>query len=173
MSPSSKGLEASLKSLTISDRDQITHNASLVAESWEDEEEATSPPNASDADEAAAPRKASSIPSAPPPTPISPSARRGDVAWGDFPSKYSPQPSVGRSSPAQASASHRPEKSTVTAGRMIAGALGVKTPKRSEEARAYERAVREKESKRISREREERKVEEERRQQARRQVWED
>lgn len=56
---------------------------------------------------------------------------------------------------------------------MIAGALGVKSPRRSDEARAYERAVREKESKRIMKEREERKTEEERRQQARRQVWED
>jgi hypothetical protein len=56
---------------------------------------------------------------------------------------------------------------------MIAGALGVKAPKRSDEAKAYEKAVREKESKRIAREREERKEEEERRQQARRQVWED
>lgn len=56
---------------------------------------------------------------------------------------------------------------------MIAGALGMKPLKRNEEARAYERAIREKESKRIARELEERKAAEERRQQASRQVWDD
>ncbi|KAL8787161.1 MAG: hypothetical protein Q9213_002377 [Squamulea squamosa] len=179
MSSSSKGkqgIETSLKSLNISNQDRIQPNARPVAESWEDEneeEEAAASPSSNssdDVDETATPRY---VPSAPPPTPISPSARKGDTAWGDFPLTYSPQSSIGRSSPAQATPSHRPEKSTATAGRMIAGALGVKAPKRSEEAKAYERAVREKESKRIAREREERKEEEERRQQARRQVWED
>ncbi|KAL8770076.1 MAG: hypothetical protein Q9209_004114 [Squamulea sp. 1 TL-2023] len=177
MTTSSKGkqgIETSLKSLNISDKDRLQPNTRPVAESWEDdedEEEAASSSNSSDdVDETATPRY---IPSAPPPTPISPSARKGDTAWGDFPSTYSPQSPNGRSSSAQATPSHRPEKSTATAGRMIAGALGVKAPKRSEEARAYDRAVREKESKRVAKEREERKEEEERRQQARRQVWED
>ncbi len=55
---------------------------------------------------------------------------------------------------------------------MIAGALGVKAPKRSEESRAYEHAVREKESKRLAKQREEQKMEEKRRQQAYNQVWE-
>ncbi|KAL8906751.1 MAG: hypothetical protein Q9171_006144 [Xanthocarpia ochracea] len=168
---SRSGIQTSLESLTISDKDRTRPNAHPVAESWEEEEEAASSSVSSDdADETATPHY---IPSAPPPTPISPSARKSGTAWGDFPSAYSPEPSIGRSSPAQASPSHRPEKSTATAGRMIAGALGVKAPKKSEEARAYERAVREKESKRIARERDERKMEEERRQQARRQVWED
>ncbi|KAL8805299.1 MAG: hypothetical protein Q9182_002067 [Xanthomendoza sp. 2 TL-2023] len=161
-----------LKSLTISDEDRPRPTSPAVAESWEDEEgeeEATS----SDNGEPTIPGQSSSVPSAPPPTPISPSARRGDTAWGEFPSTYSPQPFGGRSSPSQASALQRPEKSTATAGRMIAGALGVKAPKRSEEAKAYERAVREKEVKRVAREREERKKEEERKQQARREVWDD
>ena len=56
---------------------------------------------------------------------------------------------------------------------MIAGALGLKTPKKSEEAQAYERAAREKELRKMAKEREERKAEDDRRQQARRQVWED
>lgn len=164
------GITDSLESLDISEKDRTRPNGRPVADSWEDEEDAASSASSDDAGETGTPRY---IPSAPPPTPISPSARRADTAWGEFPSVYSPQSSVGRSNPAQATTSHRPEKSTATAGRMIAGALGVKTPKRSEEAKAYERAVREKESKRIARERDERKMEEERRQQARRQVWED
>ena len=165
------GIETSLESLEISQKDPKRHNARIVAESWEDEEDAASSSASSDdADGTITPR---STPGAPPPTPISPSARRGDTTWGDFPSTYSPQSLVGRSSPAQAPISHRPEKSTATAGRMIAGALGVKTPKKSEEARAYERAIREKESKKIARERDEQKLEEEKREQARRQIWED
>ncbi|KAI4263733.1 MAG: hypothetical protein L6R42_001129 [Xanthoria sp. 1 TBL-2021] len=161
------GIAASLESLDISEKDRTRPNGRPVADSWEDEEDAAS---SASSDDAGTPR---CIPNAPPPTPISPSARRVDTAWGEFPSVYSPQSSVGRSNPAQAITSLRPEKSTATAGRMIAGALGVKTPKTSEEAKAYERAVREKESKRIARERAERKMEEEGRQQARRQVWED
>ncbi|KAI4100905.1 MAG: hypothetical protein LQ339_005330 [Xanthoria mediterranea] len=174
MSPSNKGKEgvaASLESLDISEKDPTQFNDRPVADSWEDEEDAaSSSASADNADETSAPRY---IPSAPPPTPISPSAQRADTAWGEFPSVYSSQSSVGRSNPAQATTSHRPEKSTATAGRLIAGALGMKSPKRSEEAKAYERAIREKESKRIVRERDERNTEEERRQQARRQVWED
>ncbi|CAL8584757.1 hypothetical protein XPA_010343 [Xanthoria parietina] len=174
MSPSNKGKEgvaASLEALDISEKHPTKLNDRPVADSREDEEDAgSSSASADNADETSAPRY---IPSAPPPTPISPSAQRADTAWGEFPSVYSSQSSVGRSNPAQATTSHRPEKSTATAGRLIAGALGVKSPKRSEEAKAYERAIREKESKRIARERDERNTEEERRQQARRQVWED
>ncbi|KAL8673156.1 MAG: hypothetical protein Q9168_002420 [Polycauliona sp. 1 TL-2023] len=173
MSPSNKGkqaIETSLESLDISKTASKQPNAHRpVAESWEDEEDVASS-SGDDADKTAASR---SVPSAPPPTPISPSARKADTAWGDFPSTYSPQSPVGRSGPAPASSSHRPEKSTATAGRMIAGALGVKAPKKTEEGRAYEKAVRDNESKRIARERDERKMEEEKRQQARRQVWED
>ncbi|KAL8997520.1 MAG: hypothetical protein Q9169_003215 [Polycauliona sp. 2 TL-2023] len=171
-STSRPGIETSLESLDISKTTRTQPNARPVAESWEDEEDAASSPASSDeADKTATSR---SVPDAPPPTPISPSARRANTEWGEFPSTYTPQSPGGRSGPSQVSASsHRPEKSTATAGRMIAGALGVKAPQKSEEARAYEKAVREKESKRIARERDERSMEEERRQQARRQVWED
>ncbi|KAL8739077.1 MAG: hypothetical protein Q9181_000259 [Wetmoreana brouardii] len=165
-----QGIEASLKSLDLSGKDQRRPKVAPVADSWEDVEAASSS-DSSDS-EAANPCNESSVPGAPPPTPISPSTRSG-AAWGEFPSAYSSP--VGRthgSSPAQ-SPSSRPEKSTAAAGRMIAGALGVKAPKRSEEERAYERAIREKELKRISREREERKTEEERQVQARKQIWED
>ncbi|PGG95099.1 hypothetical protein AJ79_10266 [Helicocarpus griseus UAMH5409] len=56
---------------------------------------------------------------------------------------------------------------------MIAGALGIRAPKRTEEQRAYDRAMREKEAKRREREREAeaaRRREEER---AKAAVWED
>ena len=65
----------------------------------------------------------------------------------------------------------RPEKSTATANRIIAGALGQKVPKMTEEGRAYERAVREKEKKRIVREKEERVRVEREVEEAKRSVW--
>lgn len=56
---------------------------------------------------------------------------------------------------------------------MIAGALGVRAPKKTEEARAYDKAVKEKELKRREKEREAGKKEEEERRKAREAVWED
>ena len=48
----------------------------------------------------------------------------------------------------------RPEKTDAVAKRMIAGALGVKAPKKTEEQKAYDRAIRENEIKRRNQERE-------------------
>jgi hypothetical protein len=71
-----------------------------------------------------------------------------------------------------ARAGARPEKTTAVAGRMIAGALGVRAPKKTEEARAYDKAVKEKELKRREKEREAVNKEEEERRKAREAVWE-
>ncbi|KAI4161168.1 MAG: hypothetical protein L6R39_000128 [Caloplaca ligustica] len=161
---SPSGMEASLDSLSITGEDKKRVRAGPVVDSWEDDEPPSSSTN-SDSETGARP-------DAPPPTPISPSARTG-AAWGEFPPMYSSPCGRSHVGGQPQSPSARPEKSTAAAGRMIAGALGVKAPTKSEEARAYERAIREKESKRISKERGERKTEEERRQRARRQIWED
>jgi len=67
----------------------------------------------------------------------------------------------------------RPEKTTASAARMIAGALGVKAPKRTEEQRQYDKAVREKEMKRKEREKEEKKQEEAQRERAKAAIWDD
>lgn len=67
---------------------------------------------------------------------------------------------------------HRPEKQIAVAGRLIAGALGVKAPPKSEEARAYERVIREQEKKRLAKEREGRRVEAEEAERAKRDIWE-
>lgn len=70
----------------------------------------------------------------------------------------------------------RQEKQVATASRLIAGALGVRAPKRTEEQRAYDRAVREREQKRLDEERaeraERRRVEAEK-EKAKASVWED
>ena len=67
----------------------------------------------------------------------------------------------------------RPEKTTAVAGRMIAGALGVRAPKRSEEEREYDRAMREKERKRRAEEKERERRENEDREARKKAVWDD
>jgi len=67
------------------------------------------------------------------------------------------------------SSDKRPEKSAAAASRLIAGALGVRAPKMTQEQREYEKAVREKERKR--REEEKQRAKEEERKIAA--VWED
>lgn len=70
--------------------------------------------------------------------------------WGRVPSTNTTTPSRDRDG-----ARARPEKQTAVASRLIAGALGIRAPKRTEEQRAYDRAVKEKEIKRRNKEREE------------------
>ncbi|CAI4211333.1 unnamed protein product [Parascedosporium putredinis] len=48
----------------------------------------------------------------------------------------------------------RPEKTDAVARRMIAGALGVKAPKQTEEQKAYDRAIKEQARKKKEEERE-------------------
>jgi hypothetical protein len=67
----------------------------------------------------------------------------------------------------------RPEKTTAVAGRLIAGALGVRAPKRTEEEREFDRAMREKERKRRNEEREREKKEAEEREARKKAVWDD
>jgi hypothetical protein len=137
-----------------------------VADSWEDEalsdlaaeDDQKQEPHAKkmpseDADRP--PRTA--LPKAPPPTPVSPRTNTPD--WdsqgsSDFRDER-----------------RRPEKSTAVAGRLIAGALGVKAPKKTEEQRAYERSVKEQEIRRRNREKEQREEERLEDEKARASVW--
>ena len=129
-------------------------------------------------------------PSAPPPTPMSPTMARSRPAdFGAFDSSLSTSKSSQRRPPgasppsdgmmSSASTSKRstsdvrPEKTTASAARMIAGALGVRAPKRTEEQRQYDKAVREKEMKRKEREKEEKKREEAEREKAKAAMWDD
>lgn len=67
----------------------------------------------------------------------------------------------------------RPEKTTAVAGRLIAGALGVRAPKRTDEEREFDRAMREKERKRRNEEREREKRETEEREARKKAIWDD
>jgi len=55
---------------------------------------------------------------------------------------------------------------------MIAGALGLRAPRRTEEQRAYDRAIQEKEMKKREREREGEKRKKEEEERAKKAVWE-
>ncbi|CAI7634384.1 unnamed protein product [Penicillium pancosmium] len=112
-----------------------------VADSWEDETTSDDEP-ASQGDAARSPAEG---PLDPPPTPISPQTSN---LWAD--TGRSGSPAAGQRDP-----NRRPEKQTAVAGRLIAGALGIRAPKRTEEQRAYDRSVKEQEIKRRNREREE------------------
>lgn len=67
----------------------------------------------------------------------------------------------------------RPEKQTAVANRMIAGALGIRAPKRTEEQRAYDRAMREKEAKRREREKELENMRRKEEEKAKAAIWEE
>jgi hypothetical protein len=67
----------------------------------------------------------------------------------------------------------RPEKTTAVAGRMIAAGLGVRAPKRTEEEKEFDRAMREKERKRRAEEKEKEKRETEEREKRKKAVWDD
>ncbi|POS80577.1 hypothetical protein DHEL01_v201039 [Diaporthe helianthi] len=115
-----------------------------VADSWEDEDvssdtetetERTNNPAASEGDPHGT--------SAPPPTPVTPSYSQGTFVSTDPTGGY--HISTGPSGGAPAA---RPEKTDAVARRLIAGALGMRAPKLSEEQKNYDKAVREKERKR-------------------------
>ncbi|UQC89437.1 uncharacterized protein CLUP02_14968 [Colletotrichum lupini] len=146
-----------------------------VADSWEDEDVDED----DDEEEEEAVKPQSDGAKAPPPTPISPTYNAADRS---FPNPYGSVDSVagagassggGSSGQDAASSRPRPEKTDAVARRMIASALGVKVPRMTEEQRAYDKAVKEKERKR----REEEKAAEKRRledaEKAKVAIWED
>lgn len=110
-------------------------------------------------------------PQPPPPTPASPTPF-------DFPdnSPYGAARSrldSGVSATDPGRLDKRPEKTTAVAGRLIAGALGVRAPRRTEEEREFDRAMREKERKRRTEEKEREKRETAEREARKKAVWDD
>lgn len=101
----------------------------------------------------------------PPPTPISPQTSH---PWGPASASASAAPATSPGGSAR-----RPEKQTAVAGRLIAGALGIRAPKRTEEQRAYDRAMKEQEIKRRNREREDQAKVKEEEEKLKNSVWTD
>ncbi|KAM7196384.1 hypothetical protein V8F20_007043 [Naviculisporaceae sp. PSN 640] len=165
-----------------------------VADSWEDEDVSSSeseheqdPATASTSKDGSS----SAGTSAPPPTPMSPTYgsqrpfsptglgaqsfdRKPTAAAGPY--YDGPADSFGPSGVSVAGdrdTRARPEKTDAVARRMIAASLGLKAPKLTEEQKAYDRAIREKEKRRKEEERALQKKREEEAAKAKQAVWED
>jgi hypothetical protein len=184
-STSASALHSSLDKLAISSPEiqapRVLTNSIEVAESWED-----STTNAE-----SAPATATipiSTPSPPPPTPASPTVKTKTSA---FSSPYSTLPPYGMSSSveepgAAGSASRnqtsgrsagdpdkRPEKTTSTAARLIAAGLGQRAPKRTEEERKYDQAMRIQEKKKRDAAKAEEQKKKDDLEKAKKSMWED
>lgn len=135
-----------------------------ISESWEDEELGNS---GDETDRPLSPQQSADYPSAPPPTPISPSS--------SFPRETFVSPyGFGTGGTADVRTERiRPEKTDAVAKRMIAGALGVRAPKKTEEQKAYDRAIKEKEIKRRNQEKEAAAKAREETEKAKAAVWDD
>jgi len=163
-----QALESSLKTLSLNPRPSKSSTSfkekQPVSESWEDEELENS---GDETDRPLSPQQSASYPSAPPPTPISPPksfSRDAFVSPYGFGTDGASDPRPERA---------RPEKTDAVAKRLIAGALGVKAPKKTEEQRAYDRAIKEKEMKRRNQEKEAAAKAQEEAARAKTAVWED
>lgn len=137
-----------------------------VADSWEDED--ISSDSETETDVKSDPDGHPAGTAAPPPTPISPTYNKSSQ-----PSASSTSGGYHTTSDSPLSPTARPEKTDAVARRMIAGALGLRAPRQTEEQKAYDKAIREKERKR----REEEKAAEAKKQEeaakARAAIWED
>ncbi|OIW31773.1 hypothetical protein CONLIGDRAFT_641556 [Coniochaeta ligniaria NRRL 30616] len=149
-----------------------------VADSWEDE--SLSSDSESDTDQPSSSRDASGMKDvdegtqAPPPTPISPTYNNAaGRPFSPITASYSSSVPVSSTADGPSSPAKRPEKTDAVARRMIAAGLGLKVPKQTEEQKAYDRAVREKERKRRQQEKEEQKKKEAELEKARQAIWED
>ncbi|KAJ9613746.1 uncharacterized protein PV06_10050 [Exophiala oligosperma] len=159
-----------------------------VVDSWEDDDDLSSPDDGAvtplDGTEPSLKSVAERDPALkpPPPTPISPPPGASEqymnwqpaqVLGGGRPKPYSPaSPSTPTGSDRERD-QRRPEKTTAAASRMIAAGLGMKVPKKTEEQRQYDRAIREQEARRKTREKEDREREREADEKLKAAVWDD
>ncbi|MCJ1338174.1 hypothetical protein MMC09_003459 [Bachmanniomyces sp. S44760] len=162
--------KSSMKPTDISKPKSKSKSKAPIADSWE--EEASSSSDSDTASPIADLKTTNDYPRAPPPTPLSPRNR----GWDSFESPYAPIKNTGRGGTVTPPRSNfdpstRPEKTNAVAGRMIAGALGVRAPKKSDEQRAYEKAVRDKELRRRDAEKENRRRDNEEAERAKSAAW--
>lgn len=176
-------LQKSLSKLSLSSSTAptVTHTKSQkplskqkIADSWEDDDGSSS-----DSEPGLSLQVPKVLPIAPPPTPISPTSQYGVQSQSSTTELFSSHEDTWSNgiasprSPRSDAEVRRPEKTTAVAGRMIAGALGVRAPKKTDEQRAYDRAVREKEQKRKVQEKEDVKRRQEEAARAKAAAWED
>lgn len=141
-----------------------------VADSWEDEDLSSDTETETETERTSNPAPSEGDPhgtSAPPPTPVTPSYGQGAFSSADPSGGY--HISAGSSGAPAA----RPEKTDAVARRMIAGALGMRAPKLTEEQKNYDKAVREKERKRREEEKAAQRRREEEAAKAKAAMWDD
>jgi hypothetical protein len=154
---------------------KASKKAPEVADSWEDEDVSSGGEEGSNSGQGTSTLGNQNMgTAAPPPTPMSPTYSKNDQSFtpGAFPSTFSLDGQYDGSSAAGPD-TRRPEKTDAVARRMIAGALGMKVPRQTEEQRAYDRAVREKERRRRDEEKARDKQNEEDAAKAKQAVWDD
>ncbi|KAI9727523.1 MAG: hypothetical protein M1828_006465 [Chrysothrix sp. TS-e1954] len=176
-------VESSLKTLSLdpktarqSTRTKPTLNMKqAVVESWDEEtNDAPSEPNhVPDHDDLATTPVARSHPTAPPPTPMSPRFTDKSTSSDTHLDALDTRRYQSEGSLTSRDSQERPEKTTTTASRMIAAGLGVKAPKRTEDQKSYDKAVREAERKKRDREKEDRRRVEHEKERTRAQMWDD
>ncbi|KAJ5985509.1 hypothetical protein N7499_008207 [Penicillium canescens] len=152
-----------------STRKPVTKKRKPVADSWEDE---------ADSDSEAEPESEQDVQPRPEDAALSPALSAGEGPLDPPPTPISPQTSNPWGARARASSpaskdgpARRPEKQTAVASRLIAGALGIRAPKRTEEQRAYDRSVKEQEIRRRKKEKEEEARAQEENEKAKNAVW--
>lgn len=186
--PSAKALQSSLSKLQISQESKQVpiSKKPQPADSWEDEAE-----NSSDTETEAqsTPRtlggRLQNAPAPPPPTPSSPSFLTPSTFTDSpyqtfFPSgsdgaAYGSNPSSVLSSPSKRDGAleKRPEKTTTVASRLIAAGIGQKAPKRTEEQRKYDQAMKVQERKKRDQTKEEQQQKVRNKEKAMKDVWGD
>ncbi|KAK4165986.1 hypothetical protein QBC43DRAFT_24793 [Cladorrhinum sp. PSN259] len=153
-----------------------------VADSWEDEagSENDDENNAhSEPEETPIGTTFAGGTNAPPPTPMSPVGKGQTFSPTALtaPGMFSGLPSFdgpgGSTASGTSVAAKRPEKTDAVARRMIAAGLGLRAPRATEEQKAYDRAVREKEKKRREEEKEAARKREEEAAKAKQAVWDE
>ncbi|KAI9888524.1 MAG: hypothetical protein M1814_006858 [Vezdaea aestivalis] len=162
MSAKESGSPAALKGQKTTDKRPNAEKA--VADSWEDEDLSAEEDNGA----TVTPPAKSNVPLAPPPTPSSPSMSSPYFLGQDY---TSPTSDGGRGPAGRNRPEVRPDKTDAVAKRLIAGALGVRAPKKTEEQKAYDNAMREKELKRRDAERQAQRTAQEEQEKARQAMW--
>ncbi|KAI4719889.1 hypothetical protein E4T48_03883 [Aureobasidium sp. EXF-10727] len=147
-----------------------TKPATKVADSWE--EEASSDPESSNPSTLKTSTKTTEEAPVPKSTYLPPHLKYRSAAPSP-PSRSITPPSRSTTPSSSTSSDRRPEKTNAVAHRLIAGALGVKVPRRTEEQRAYDKAMREQEKKKRDQEREAKKKAEEDAAKAKAAIWDD
>ncbi|CAD0097533.1 unnamed protein product [Aureobasidium mustum] len=142
-----------------------------VADSWEEEASTDREPSSTSATTHIA--NPTSEPAPVPKSSYVPPHLKYRSAAPSPPSHSVTPPSRSGTPSSSASSERRPEKTNAVAHRLIAGALGVKVPRRTEEQRAYDKAMREQEKRKRDKEREAKKKAEEDAAKAKAAIWDD